>query len=138
MTAKTLRTAVAATASGAALLLPAVVLVSPQADAAAKCKYPSSIVTDTKLVYPTVIVRGTTHTARVNVDGTGGPNGRVEFRIGRHGSVQSAKVADGKPVRFKFGPGLKSGRTYVMRAKFFGSCKYRDSSDQGKVTVLKP
>jgi len=135
---RTLRNVIASSVAMGSLLLPAAAIVAPQAaDAAAKCKYPDSVTTDTKIIYPTVILKGTTHTARVNVDGKGGPNGTVQFTIGRHGNTQTANVVNGKPVRFKFGHGLKGGRTYVMRAKFFGNCKWRNSSDQGKVTVLK-
>ena len=64
------------------MLLPAATTVAPQIDLMA-CRCPSSIVTDTKVIYPTVILKGTKHTARANVDGRRGPHGKVRFSIGR-------------------------------------------------------
>jgi len=137
MVKKLLRNVVASSAAAGMMILPAATSIAPQIQNVA-CKYPRSIVTQTKLIYPTVIEAHTTHIARVNVDGKGGPNGTVRFKLGKHGDPVFKNVVDGSPVRFKFGETLKGGRTYVVRAKFFGNCRYRNSSDQGKVTVLKP
>ena len=135
MIKKSLRNAAASTAALGVVILPGATTIAPQMELMA-CKYPRSIVTDTEVIYPTVINARTVHTARVNVDGLKGPNGRVRFRVGKQ-DPQFAQVRDGKPVKFKFGGNLRGGRTYTIRAKFFGNCKYRNSSDQVVISVLK-
>lgn len=135
MIKKTLSKAVAGTAAAGVLILPAATTIAPQFELV-KCKYPNSVVTDTELIYPTVIKAHTQHSARVNVDGQGGPDGYVVFQIPDAGIMKQKNVNDGRPVKFKFGKKLDGGRTYTIKAKFFGKCKFRDSSDQGKVTVL--
>jgi len=141
MIKKSLRNAVAATAIAGTMVLPAATTVAPQiADVA--CAYPNSVTTATNIAAPTVIKDHTSHTATVDVD-PGAAKGRVRFRIvgplGHHSDVQKNVWAqyDGSPVSFSYGGAFKAGKNYKLKAKFYGNCKFRNSSDALVVTVVQ-
>lgn len=136
MITKTLRNFVAAAAVGGTMLVPAVTTIAPQVENMA-CNYPNSIVTNTDIVAPTVVRDHTANNAVVNVDAGGmKPNGRLRFKVqGRKPTW--VQIRDGEPASFSFGGAFKAGRTYKLRAKFHGACRYRNSSDQMIVTVVK-
>ena len=146
MIKKTLRNALVGTAAAGAMILPAATTVAPTIQNVA-CKYPKSIVTSTDLIAPTVIQDHDTNTATVDVDGQGGPNGTVRFKVvgpikddgtgGKKRKVAFKDVTNGEPVTFTFGGGFKAGKNYKLKAKFFGNCRYRNSSDALIVTVVK-
>lgn len=135
MVKKPLRNALVGTTAGAALLLPAFTTVAPQIELSA-CAYPNSIVTQTNISAPAVIQDHTTNTATVDVDtGVAPPQGRVRFKV--QGKKKVWAQYDGTPVQFSFGGAFKAGRNYKLKAKFFGNCRFRNSSDQMIVTVVK-
>ncbi len=139
MIEKTLRKAAVGTVLAGAMVLPAATTVAPSVSLAA-CggPYENSIATSTdlKLSKP-----GGKVTATVKVS-TGGetPNGRLRLKV----TGQEKQVADIGPkrkVKFKI-DGLRAkkngkARTYEVKAKFFGACKFKDSSDQSAIVVSR-
>lgn len=144
MIKKTLRNVAVGTVTAGALILPAATTVAPQMQLMG-CEYPDSVVTSTKLSAPDTITAGNSYDATVDVNGQGGPNGEVTFKVvgpitqKGDGKVQKSvtkTVTNGAPVTFTFGAGLKDGKKYKLKAKFKGNCRYKNSSDQQTVKTL--
>ncbi len=140
MIAKTLKTAVATTAAVGALVAPGAMTVAPQI-ANMACQYPDSVVTNTTIASQRTFERGEVGRATVTVVSDAGvPNGDLRVLVVQDGDTfyNSGRVPlpnDGTKG-FDLPDKLKPGK-YTIRAKFFGQCKFSDSSDRFRFEVQR-
>lgn len=138
MIKKTLRNALAGTAAVGAMIAPGAMTVAPQIDNMA-CQYPNSVPTNTTIGSQRHFEHGKVGRATVAVVSDAGvPNGDVRLLVAKNHDVKWS--SDRVPLPndgtkgFDLPDNLKVGE-YVLRAKFFGNCKWMNSSDRFRFEV---
>jgi hypothetical protein len=137
MLKKVVGRAVAGTAAAGLVMVPAVTTVAPQLSNVS-CQYNDTVTTSTDLTLRYVVAPyGARNVATATVSaGADDPAGKVRITVAGVGSW-TRTLGDGNRVSQALPRALDAGKTYTVRARFLGKCRFRDSSDGAAYTVQR-